>query len=64
MPNSELVEFNIPGSSQFKYYDITNDGVFVRGDEERDRFEFWNNLLNEFKGHWNITFDFNNLTSD
>lgn len=63
MPTSEPVAFNTPNSNQFKYYDITNDGIFVRVDN-RKRMTFWDQLLNEFKGHWNITFDFQKLQHD
>lgn len=61
MSGNETVRFNAPNSNEFKYYDITNDGIFVKVDEDRDRNEFWNNLLNDSRGHWNITFDFREL---
>lgn len=61
MPDNEPVPFKAPNSTELKYYDITNDGIFVRTDENRDRSEFWNNLLNDFREHWNITFDFHEL---
>lgn len=61
IPSNEAAEFYDPATKQFKYYDITNDGIFVRRDENRDRIEFWDNLFNEFKHNWNITHDFRHL---
>lgn len=58
MPSREPAEFFNQETNQFKYYEITNEGISVRADESRDRIEFWNNLYNEFKHHWNLTFDF------
>lgn len=66
-PNDELIdnnpndELDITESKQFVCYDITNDGIFLREIQDRKRFEFWDDLLNEFKQHWNITFDFRKL---
>lgn len=61
MTDNETVPFKTPNSNEYMYYDISNDGIFLRVDENRQRIEFWNNLLNEFKGYWNITFDFQKL---
>lgn len=58
MPSNEPAEFYDVATNESKYYEITNDGIFVRKDENRDRIKFWDNLFNEFKHHWNITYDF------
>lgn len=62
-PNQEPVEFITPQFNQFKYYDISNDGVSIKTQEafERDRFDLWDNIFNEFKPYWNISFDFHGL---
>lgn len=61
IPSNEPVEFYNATTNQFKYYEIANEGIFVRKDENRERIEFWDNLFNEFKNHWNINFDFRHI---
>lgn len=48
-------------NGDFKYFDITNDGIFLKTDDSRHRFDFWNDILDEYKEHWNISFDFHQL---
>ena len=61
MPANDPAKFYDSTTNQFKYYEITNDDILVKTDENRDRIEFWDNLFNEFKHHWNITYDFRQL---
>lgn len=61
MPRNEPAKFYDPVTNQYKYYEITNDGISVRTDQNRDMIEFWDKLFNEFKQHWNITYDFCHL---
>lgn len=38
--------------------EITNDEIHLKSNAQRDRFDFWDRIFDEYKPHWNITFDF------
>lgn len=61
MPISEPFELKTPGSSQFNYFKITNDGILTKSHPMRDREEFWDKIFDEFKQNWNTTFDFHSV---
>lgn len=55
---SEPFYFKTPDANHFKFFNITNDGILMQEDPNRDRMEFWNDIFNELKHLWNTTFDF------
>lgn len=69
MPGSEPITLRNPNTDHLYFYHITNDGIRIEKDINRDRMEFWNDIFNENKHLLNTDFDFrtatrNNLFSD
>lgn len=58
MPSIKPLEYKTTGPNQRNYFEITNDGIFTKNNPKRDHIVFWDGILNEYKHHWNISFDF------
>lgn len=58
MPNRKPVGFHNPNSNHLYFYDITNGGIRVEKDPNRERMEFWNKFYDEHKQLMNTDFNF------
>lgn len=58
MPDREPYFFKSRNSNHFNVYQITNYGISMAKDLNRERMEFWNDIFDEYKHLWNTTFHF------
>lgn len=58
MASGELFVFKTPGSTHVNTIDITNEGIIVKANAERSRFDFWDQLFDEYKPYWKTSFHF------
>lgn len=57
MPDKDPLEFKLP---ELHYFNITNDDISLKNimNHEQYRMTFWDNVFDQNKQQWNITFNF------
>lgn len=61
MPETAPSYFKTRNTQHFNIYNITNNGIFMEKDVIDERVEFWNDIFNDYKHLWNVTFDFHSV---